>query len=235
MKKKTGLAALLLAAACLFSGCGADKTLYREMESLQKQTAALKSGIITLTVQFEESGVPGEYAAELTFSQTEDGTYAYCQKQFDQNEQVVFCEYSDGKSTKQWLIGRGWEEIGSAQFTKETPHRYLQMISSPYERKMIQNIKKEEDEGGTRYILAMNASRLSKACYPDGAFTVSEQTVTLSFDPEGKMIGYSENTILKQDGSGTENSYRVDLSCKEHNAVSTIEEPKLREYFGQAK
>ena len=60
MKKKTALAALLLAAACVFSGCGADKTLYREMESLQKQAAALESGVITLTVQFEESGAPGE-------------------------------------------------------------------------------------------------------------------------------------------------------------------------------
>ena len=46
MKKKTALAALLLAAACVFSGCGADKTLYREMESLQKQAAALESGIV---------------------------------------------------------------------------------------------------------------------------------------------------------------------------------------------
>ena len=72
MKKKTALAALLLAAACVFSGCGADKTLYREMESLQKQAATLESGVITLTVQFEESGAPGEYAAELAFKQTEN-------------------------------------------------------------------------------------------------------------------------------------------------------------------
>ena len=235
MKKKTALAALLLAAACVFSGCGADKTLYREMESLQKQAATLESGVITLTVQFEESGAPGEYAAELAFKQTENGAYAYCQKQFDQNEQIVFCEYSDGNQTKQWLVGRGWEEIGGAQFTKETPHRYLQMISSPYERKMIQSIEKEEDENGTRYILAMNASRVSKACYPDGAFTVSEQTVTLTFDTEEKLTGYSENTILKQGHSDTENSYRVDLDCKEHNAVEKIEAPQLRERFGQAK
>ena len=62
------------------------------------------------------------------------------------------------------------------------------MISSPYERKMIQSIEKEEDENGTRYILAMNASRVSKTCYPDGAFTVSEQTVTLTFDTEGKDV-----------------------------------------------
>ena len=133
------------------------------------------------------------------------------------------------------LVGRGWEEIGGAQFTKETPHRYLQMISSPYERKMIQSIEKEEDENGTRYILAMNASRVSKACYPDGAFTVSEQTVTLTFDTEEKLTGYSENTILKQGHSDTENSYRVDLYCKEHNAVEKIEAPQLRERFGQAK
>ena len=73
------------------------------------------------------------------------------------------------------------------------------------------------------------------SCYPDGAFTVSEQTVTLTFDTEGKLIGYSENTILKQGDSDTENSYRVDLYCKEHNAVEKIEAPQLRERFGQAK
>ena len=232
MRKKIVLSALLLAVSCVFSACGADRALYEEMAELQKQTAQLESGVLTLTVQFEENGIPGEYAAELIFCKTEGDAYAYCQKQFDQNDQVVFCEYSDGTKTKNWMIGRGWEEIGEAQFTKENPHRYLQMISSPYERKMIREIRKEADEGGTRYILEMNASRVSDACYPDDTFEVLEQVLTLTFDAEGKLVGYSENAILTQGDEGTQNSYRVDMTCKEQNAVTSVEEPDLRSYFG---
>lgn len=225
----------MLLIVCALTGCGADKTLYREMETLQKQAAALTSGTVTMTVQFEEDGVPGEYAAALTFCKTADGSFAYCQKQFDLNEQVVFCEYSDGKRTRQWMIGRGWEELGGAQFTEEKPHRYLAMMTTPYARKLIRHIEKETDESGTRYVLSMDAGRVTKAQYADGVFEVSAQTATITFDTEGLLTGYSEDTTLKHRETGVENAYHAELLLKEHDAVKTVEEPKLREYAGFAK
>lgn len=235
MKKRLLWVWICLAAVCLLSGCGVDRALYDEMEAAQRQTVNLQSGMITLTVTFEEEGVSGEYAAQLLFCKTENGTYAYCQKQFDQNEQVTFCEYSDGVKTEQWMIGRGWEELGEATFTEENPHRYLTMLSVAHEHSAIRSLEKESDEAGTLYRLALDPNRAKELYYKESEYQVVSQTVTVSFDTEGRIIGYCEETVLHNEESGCDNTYRAELTCRDHDLITEVERPQLRTQYGRAK
>lgn len=235
MKKRLLWMLCCLMMVCAFSGCGVDRSLYDEMAAAQRQAGQMQSGIITLTVAFEEEGVSGEYAAELLFCKTENGTYAYCQKQYDPNEQITFCEYSDGTKTEQWMIGRGWEEIGEATFTEENPHRYLTMLSTAHEHGAIQTLEKESDGSGTRYLLTLDPNRAKELYYKESGCSVVSQTVTVSFDAEGHIVGYCEETVLHNDESGCDNTYRAELTCRDHDLITEAERPQLRTQYGRAK
>ena len=235
MKKRLICLGVVVWMMLWMTGCGVDRELYHEMEKLQADAANLQSGMVTLTVEFEEEGFSGEYAAELVFCKTEKETYAYCQKQYDQNEQVTFCEYSDGTVTEQWMIGRGWETVENALFTKETPHRYIAMLSQAHEHGMIQTLEKESDESGTRFILELDPKKAGAHYYKDGNCEVVKQTVRVSFNPEGYVVDYCEETILRNKESGCENRYRAELVCREHNAVTSVEKPALRTRYGSVK
>ena len=232
MKKRWSIG-ILLAVMLFLSGCGADKTLYDELSKKQAESAA-ESGVIALQVYFSEDGTEGEYTAELTYSKTESG-YTYCQKQFDPNGQVTFCEYSDGNATEQWMIGRGWEEIGESGFTEEKPHRYIVMCTVAPEYRLVQRIEKTEDSAGVCYTASLDPGKAKEAFYKESGCDVVKQEITVSFDPEGKLAGYREETVLHNTESGCDNVYRAELSFREHNNITKVERPALRTHYGAAK
>lgn len=232
MKKRWGIG-VLIAAMLFLAGCGADKTVYEELSKKQAESVP-ESGVIALQVYFEENGTEGEYTAELGFCKTENG-YTYCQKQFDPNGQVTFCEYSDGVTTEQWMIGRGWEEIGESGFTEEKPHRYIVMCAAAPEYRLVQKIEKTEDSAGVCYAVTLDPQKAKEAFYKESGCDVVKQEITVSFDAEGRIAGYREETVLHDPESGFDNVYRAELSWRDHNSVAKIERPALRTHYAGAK
>ena len=232
MKKRRCIAAIA-ALLLLLAGCGADRSLYEELSKLQTENVP-ESGVIALQVAFSEDGTEGEYTAELTYCKTENG-YAYCQKQFDPNGQVTFCEYSDGVTAEQWMVGRGWEEIAESGFTEESPHRYLVMCTCLQEYRLIRQIEKTEDAAGVCYTLQLDPQKAKEAFYKESGCDVTKQEITVSFDSEGKISGYREETVLHNAESGYDNVYRAELSWREHGNITKVERPQLRTHYGAAK
>ena len=234
MKRIGMLTAMLLVVAVLFTGCGgADAALYEEADTVLSGVQSLTGGEFALSVQYEESQGSGAYIGTFVFMRKESGALSYCQTQLDQNDQVVFCEYSDGSSVEQWMIGQGWQSLSREPYTDTELHPYLRMLSTQYERGEIREIQKQVDESGSVYTLFMDAGKMTKKQYADetSQIAVKEQTITLTVNTEGQLTAYEEQTILTDTQTQIDSSYSVTINLSKHNAVTEIQKPKLRETF----
>ncbi len=232
MKRIGMLATMVFCSAMLFGGCGgADSALYEEMETVLSGVQSLTGGEMALSVSYEEPNSSGAYTGTFVFLRQESGALSYCQTQLDQNDQVVFCEYSDGEKAEQWMIGQGWRSVTHDPYTDAMLHPYLQMLSVQYERGDIRSIQKQVDESGICYTINMDADKVTNKQYKNDTATVSvkEQTIKLQVNTDGQLTSYEEDTTLTE--SQVDSSYSVRVNLSKHNGITEIKRPQLREKF----
>lgn len=232
MKRIGMLVAMLLCVTVLFGGCGgADAALYEEVKTVLSGVQSLTGGEFALSVSYQEPQGSGAYTGTFVFLRRESGTLSYCQTQLDQNDQVVFCEFSDGEKAEQWMIGQGWRAVSHEPYTDTMRHPYLQMLSAQYERAEIREIQKQVDASGICYTLYMDAGKVTQKQYANdtAAVSVKEQTIILQVNTDGQLTSYEENTTLTE--SQIDSSYSVHVNLAKHNGVTEVKKPQLRETF----
>ena len=226
-KLGAGLAALVLCAG--LTGCSGSKE-YGEMKAAQEAVLSLTGGKLVMTAGYEKPGGSDRIVTEFVFRLTEAGTYSYCQTQFDRNNKPVYCEFSDGQKTEQWLIGKGWSDINAALYTPDEPHRYLQVLSTPLDKKAVRAITVTDEAGNRRYDAEMDPSRLNETVYTDGASELLEETVSLLLSDAGELLCYNDEARIRDVEMDEEDYYTLEMQLSEANMVTEIARPELRGY-----
>jgi hypothetical protein len=226
MRKKY-LALLLAAAIFLLSGCVSGKD-YRRLSDAQKSVGALKSGRITVTSSYNPAEGGSASVTEFLFRMTESGCYEYCQTQYDQNQKAVYCEYSDGAKSEQWLLGRGWSVLDSTVYTAEEPHRYLKLIATPFEKKAIDDLLVSEEDGNLRYYLTLDPSVLNRTLYRDSGVEILEEKLEVLAGSDGQLLFYCDDSRLLDKTLGEESAYRLEMQLSDLNAVTEVPRPSLK-------
>lgn len=226
------LSVLLAAAVCAgFAGCSSKTGTYGEVRKAQEAVASLESGKILVTAGYEKGGQADRTVTEFSFKLTESGNYEYCQTQFDQSNKAVYCEYSDGEKSEQWLVGSGWNSVGTTVYNKENPHRYLKLLSTPFEKKAVESCKQTEEGNSRCYTIVLKPKKLNETVYENTDVTVKSETVRVLVDSAGIIAGYSDEAELFDQQENADCFYTLDMQLSEINAVAEITKPDLRDNF----
>lgn len=229
--KKQFLTALCAGAVCLTAaGCSGGLNGYDQVQTAYKTTAAMQSGQVIATAGYEKGDKAESMITELIFRENEDGSIAYCQTQFDRDNKAVYCEFCDGKTVEHWLIGKGWSKPENAPCDRENPHRYLRLLWEVPEKASLLDITCEPEGDSTRYLLTRDPEWLNQNVFADGTEAL-EETITLLLDREGKLCKWSQETLVREGGAGTECRYRLEMELSALDSVSEIGRPPLREDF----
>ena len=231
---KKMLAVLLAAAACLtVSGCSGSKE-YNVIKDVQKDISNLQSGRIIVTAKLDNGKRSDMTVTEFTFRVNASGNYEYCQTQFDSNNKAVFCEFSDGEKSEQWLVGSGWTASDSDVYNKKKPHRYIQLLSTPFESKAVSGIETAEEGANKRYTMVLDPERLNETAYLDSDSQIKEETVSILVNDKGEMVCYNDQTNALDKSSQKDCSYTLEMQLSDCNAVTEIARPELRDYSKKA-
>lgn len=224
-KKFVAVAVLLLLcfllSACLGGGVGS------EIAEAQKSTAALKRGKMQISSSINSEGKNEVIKTEFVFSLDENGEMTYCHTQLDKSGKIVFCEYTDSSSTKQWFIGKGWSEIERISYNSENPHRFLKLITSPIEKDWITDIVCEDiTDLQKSYMVTINPEKANKEGID---YTIDTQTIIYTVT-DGIITSY--NDIAELEANGSKSSYQLILSLEVPEEELEIACPELRDYSG---
>lgn len=224
-------AVLLAAAVCLgFAGCSSASGKYDEVRKAQEAVAGWSSCKALVTTSYDNSVKSSRMVNEFAFRLTSSGNYEYCQTQYDQNNKAVYCEYSDGENSEQWLIGKGWSGMGVTVYNQKNPHRYIQLLSTPFEKKAIREVAVEEQEKNIRYTVSLNPDRLNETTYKDADIEVMEETVIATLNEAGELISYEDEAKIFDKQTEQECTYSLKAQLSEINTVAEIVKPELRDY-----
>lgn len=232
-KWKKAAAALLAAALCVgLTACGAfgGGKNYDAVKKAQEGVGELESGRIIVTSKHAKDAKSESVVTEFVFRTTAGGTSEYCQTQFDQNNKAVYCEYSDGEKSEQWLIGNGWSVIDPTVYTKENPHRYLRLLASPFDKKLVSKIETEQEGENMLYTLTLKPDRVNENLYPEANVEIKEERVSILVNAEGKLIAYGDVSQVYDKEAGEDCEYTLDMQLSDLNAVTEIKKPELRDY-----
>lgn len=223
------LTAVALTLCCALSGCGKSES-YNEVSKAISEVSTLKSGRITVLSQVEPSAsrVGQSVKSDLLFKE-KDGTYQYCHVQYDKNDKPVFCEFSDGDKTQQWLIGKGWGGSASG-FTKESPHRYITLVSTPPNEAAVETIVCEEQPTGKQYTITLNSAQLNKTVYEGKEMAVISEKISLLLDESGMLISYIDTAEIEDTVSKQSRKYRLQITLSDQNSITEVTRPELRDY-----
>lgn len=222
---------LLLAFIMLLSfvGCSKGKNI-SNLTSAQEALLNLLSGKISVTAQIETEGSTDSVKSEFVFMKDENGKFKFCHTQYDNQNKIIFCEFSDGDTAKQWLIGRGWNEIGAVSYNIKNPHRFLKLLSTPFEKNKVKSIEAEAQDGGTNYTITINPDKVNKTAYKDADISVISQTVTVFINDNNEILSYTDTSTILDKAQNVETLYMLSFIVSEQNSITKIECPKLREY-----
>lgn len=232
MLKKT-LSFLLAGAACLaMAGCSGNK----DLDAVQKARQAVReldSGriIVTSTVKSRKTE---RIVTEFTFRTTSSGGYEYCQLQYDNSSKPVYCEYSDGEKAEQWLIGSGWHVIDPAPYSREKPHRYVQLLSAPCADEAVESVEVADTPESKCYTLILKPDVLNETLYQDAEEQVQQETLTITTDNSGNMVYYADAALFFNPETQKERDVLLEMELSQANQVEEVARPELRDYSQSA-
>lgn len=228
--KKTA-AVFLAALLCLsLSSCGKDGEKLSSVKKAQESVCSLTSGELSILSTSFSAQREETVKSNFLFTTDSSGNLIYCHTQKDKSDKIVFCEYNDGSTAEQWLIGKGWSQIDVPVYNADNPHRFLALITTPIDKKSVDNIVCEETQDESKYIIALNPDFLNENTYKNADFTVSAQTITLSLNKDGVLCSYSDSAEMTDRQTEKTSRYTLSLDITNQNSVSSVERPELREY-----
>ncbi len=228
MKKKLTVAAILVGLCISLVGCGGVSKDCNEINKIQKSLANLDSGHMTILSKVESANRNENMSTDFTYRVNDNGVMEYCQTQMDKTNKLIFCEMSDGEKAEQWLLGKGWGAIDATTYTKENPHQYLGLLTNKLDKKIIKDIKKEEQDSNTVYNVELDENKLNQTSYKDADMEIVSQNISFSINEKGELICYNDNAVIMDKATQSESNYNLEVQLSEHNAVTEIQKPDLK-------
>lgn len=239
---KKVIAGMLVFSVCLgFVGCfkkeddpdteivtKADETLYSQVEEIQNNILSLNSGKLDITSQADSTKNTEIVKADFVFDVSDDGKLSYIQYQYDKKGKIIACEYSDGITIQQWLIGNGWCTMSTNPYTKENTHRYLQLLSTTPNIQAVEGVFLEEKTNTDLYTLTLNVEELNNTTYKDSATEVQNEMIEINVDKQGQMTSYLNTAKLLNTDLNKENIYILEITLSDYD--EEIVKPDLKEY-----
>lgn len=229
MFKKIITAALAVSLCLGISGCSGSKG-YTTVKKAQEELLNLQSGRMIVSTQAVRADKSDASQTEFSFRLTASGVYEYCQMQFDRNNKAIYCEYSDGEKSEQWLVGSGWSVSEATAYTKDNPHRYLKLLSTPIDQKSIAEITEEKEGEKTRYQITLDPKHLNETAYREADLTVKEELISILISETGELLSYTDHAVMADKSTGQESEYTLDMQISDQNSVMEIKRPDLRSY-----
>lgn len=205
-----------------------DEKLFSEVEEVQNNILLLESGKLNITSQADSTRNTEITKADFVFDVKDDGRLCYIQYQYDKKGKIIACEYSDGVTIEQWLIGNGWCTMSTNPYTQENTHRYLQLLSNTPSEDAIDEIVLEEKTNTNLYTIALNSEELNLTTYKDSAMEVQNEMVEINVDKNGNMSSYLNTARLKNSETDIENVYTLEIALSDYD--EEIVRPDLKEY-----
>ena len=230
MLKKIAMMGLALALCVSATACSSDGKKHLELKNAQDTILNLESGKITVVSQIEDNTSSDTIKSELIFKTNADGVISYCQTQYDLNNKPIYCEYSDGEKSEQWLVGIGWNVIDNTQYTKENPHRYTQLLSTEIDKNAIDSINCETSENASTYTVELDPDILNKTTYQNSGVEVVTESVTMLVNANEELVRYNDTSTILDVATQSESTYMLEMSLSEQNVVNEITRPDLRDY-----
>lgn len=225
LKKLISIIAAMI--ICLsFTACS-DSRRYDEVQTAQKKTLDLNSCRITIITDKEEESRQNKFKTEFSFKTTESGNHEYCQVQFDMADKPVYCEYSDGAMSEQWVLGKGWSRLEHVPSNKKNPHRFLKLISTPFDKKLLSEIKAEESGENRRYVISLNPDRLNEKLYKKENFEVITETLIIVLNRDGRILCYNDIANIRDKETGKDKLYKLDMMLSDYDNVKEIKKPEF--------
>lgn len=227
--KKIIATALILCICLALGGCKSNKTTdYSDVKKAQQQLFKQSSGHMVMSSEVNSVSKSDKIVTDFTYKLTPDGVMEYCQSQQDVSNKMVFCEFGDGVTSEQWLIGHGWSVIDPIQYTAENPHKFLQLLGSELDKKVVSEVSKKEEQTNVRYDIILDSEELNKTVYKDSEIEVLAQDISFLIDANGNIITYNDNATILDKATNTNAEYTLEVKVSEHNTVSEVKKPELR-------
>lgn len=229
MIKKISIAVLILALGITMVGCGSvPKKQYDNLKKVQE--SFLKQNSCHLIINSKVGGEETQDAniTDFVFKVNDKGVMEYCQSQQDGSNKLVFCEYGDGEKAEQWLLGNGWSTINPVAYSKDNPHKYINLLTNSFDKKAISKLSKETELTNTSYILEMDAKKLNKTVYKDTSIEIVSQKITYLVNANGNLICYNDVAVIYDKEADTKAEYQLEVQVSDHNAVTEIKKPEVR-------
>ncbi|WMJ24393.1 hypothetical protein RBG61_06915 [Paludicola sp. MB14-C6] len=227
MIKKIITASLIVGLCFSLVGCKSVKG-YSDLNKAQENMMKQNSCHMVISSSVNGATKADANVTDFVYKLNDKGVMEYCQSQQDASNKMVFCEVSDGEKTEQWLLGNGWSNVDATAYTKDNPHRYLQLISGKIDKKNIAKMDKKTDNTNTIYNVAMDAKKLNKTVYKDADITVKSQNVSFTVNKKGELICYNDKAVILDKESNVESEYALEVQLTEHNGITEIKKPDLQ-------
>ena len=221
---------LVAGAACLvMAACSGANKDYAAVKKAQSAVRELESGriIVTSTVKAAKTELT---VTEFTFRTTSSGGYEYFQLQYDNSSKPVYCEYSDGEKAEQWLIGSGWHVIDPAPYSREKPHRYIQLLSTACASEAVESVEISESAGSKCYTVLLKPEVLNETLYQNGEEQVQQETLTITTDSGDNLVYYADAVSFLNPETQKEREVLLEMELSEANQIGEIPRPELRDY-----
>lgn len=233
MLKKIMVAVLTLAVCISMTACSSDGKKHMEIKNAQDAILTLDSGKISVLSQMESGNKSDTIKSELVFKMNASGIMTYCQTQYDLNQKPVYCEYSNGEKTEQWLVGRGWNVLDTVQYTKEKPHRYNMLLATSFDKKAIDSIVCDEKDAAKTYTMELDPKILNTTTYKDAPIEVVSQSVSLLVNEKNELVRYCDNSKIMDKESKLESNYTLEMTLSEQNTILDVPRPEHRDYVNK--
>lgn len=240
--KRRIIAGMLIFSICVgFTGCfkkdesedvtqteSVNQELYGQVQEVQSNILLLNSGKLDISSQADSTRNTEIVKADFVFDVGEDGRLSYIQYQYDKKGKIIACEYSDGVTIQQWLIGNGWCTMSTNPYTQENSHRYLQLLSTTPDINAVEGVFLEEKNNTDLYTITLNAEELNNTTYKDSATEVQNEMIEINTNKEGAMVSYLNTAKLKNIENDTDNLYTLEIVVSAYD--EEIVKPDLKEY-----
>ncbi|MFZ2538435.1 MAG: hypothetical protein WAX04_05995 [Oscillospiraceae bacterium] len=231
MLKKIAIVVMILTVCISMVACSSDGKKHMELKNAQDTILNLDSGKITVISQFEGENKSDTIKSEFVFKTNPGGVLSYCQTQYDLNNKTVYCEYSDGEKSEQWLVGRGWSVLDTTQYSKDNPHRYAKLLATSFDKKSIDSIICDETETEKTYTMELDPKVLNKTTYKDTEIEIISQSVTMLVNAKNELVRYNDTSKVLDKSTDTQSLYMLEMALSEQNAIKEVVRPELRDYL----
>ncbi len=231
------IAGMLILALCLgITSCSkkeeettlVDEKTYSEVEQIQNDVLLLDSGRLDIISQSDSTKNTEIVKADFVFDVSDDGKLSYIQYQYDKKGKIIACEYSDGTVIQQWLIGNGWCTMSTNPYTRENPHRYLQLLATTPNINAVNTITVDEKSNNNLYTLSLNPEELNNTTYKDSALQVQNELIEINIDQDGDLTKYLNTAKLTNTDVDKDSIYTLEISVSDFD--EDIVKPELKEY-----